>query len=233
MRSFALLAEHETGARELVIKADRPAAHEAGVARPAPIQAELAIGPMALGYGNADIAERPEEAARSAFTGSSGCTGNGRSERQQHNSPCNGWQLRWLGSHPPAFPRPVQSNASSNRFLLAFGPMEPRANDASCYLKILPCSTHSNSKEVSDMFTKSTIALAMALTLGLTSVALAARSGGNGRGGSRVLAQGQAASSGINPAEHRALAAPKEPPIMNEGKCWGADKSSVGGWTNC
>jgi hypothetical protein len=79
---------------------------------------------------------------------------------------------------------------------------------------------------------KKTIALAMALTLGFASVALAARSGGTTRG-SRVLAGGQAASSGVNPAEHRALAAPKEPTIASEGKCWAVDKGKIGGWTDC
>jgi hypothetical protein len=59
------------------------------------------------------------------------------------------------------------------------------------------------------MLIKTTFTLAMALTLALASAALAARSGGNGRDGSRELANGQAASSGVNPAEHRALAAPK------------------------
>lgn len=55
----------------------------------------------------------------------------------------------------------------------------------------------------------------MALTLGLASAALAARNGGNGRGGSRRLGNGQRAGSGVNPAEHRALAAPKELQIMS------------------
>jgi hypothetical protein len=83
------------------------------------------------------------------------------------------------------------------------------------------------------MLTKRTIALAMALTLGLSTAALAARSGGNGRGGSRELASGQPASSGVNPAQHRALAAPKEPLLTSNGQCWAADKGMIGGWTGC
>jgi hypothetical protein len=83
------------------------------------------------------------------------------------------------------------------------------------------------------MLTKRTIALAMALTLGLSTAALAARSGGNGRGGSRELASGQPASSGVNPAQHRALAAPKAPLITSEGKCFVNTSNGNYNWTDC
>jgi hypothetical protein len=83
------------------------------------------------------------------------------------------------------------------------------------------------------MLVKTTFTLAMALTLGLTSAALAARSGGNGRGGARELGTGAPASSGVNPAQHRALAAPKQSLITNDGKCWAVDKGKIGGWTDC
>jgi hypothetical protein len=82
------------------------------------------------------------------------------------------------------------------------------------------------------MLVKTTLTVAIALAL--ASAAMAARSGGNGRGGSREVATGAPASSGVNPAQHRALAAPKEPLITsNEGKCWGLDKSMIGGWNGC
>jgi hypothetical protein len=83
------------------------------------------------------------------------------------------------------------------------------------------------------MLVKTTFTIAMALTLGLTSAALAARSGGNGRGGSRELANGQIASSGINPAQHRALAAPKAPLITSEGKCFVNTSNGNYNWTDC
>jgi hypothetical protein len=83
------------------------------------------------------------------------------------------------------------------------------------------------------MLIKTTIALAMALALGLSSAALAARSGGSGRGGFRELGNGQPASSGVNPAEHRALAAPKQPLLMSNGQCWAVDKGKIGGWSAC
>jgi hypothetical protein len=83
------------------------------------------------------------------------------------------------------------------------------------------------------MLIKTTFTLAMALTLALASAALAARSGGNGRDGSRELANGQAASSGVNPAEHRALAAPKGSTIVSEGKCFVNTSNGNYQWTDC
>jgi hypothetical protein len=88
-------------------------------------------------------------------------------------------------------------------------------------------------EEVLTMMPKRTIAIVMALTVGLSTAALAARSGGNGRGGSRELGYGQAASGGINPAEHRALAAPKEPAIMSEGKCFMNTSNGNYEWADC
>jgi hypothetical protein len=76
------------------------------------------------------------------------------------------------------------------------------------------------------MLSKRTIAIAMALTIGLASAALAAR-------GSRVLANGEAASGGVNPAEHRNLAAPKEPEIMSEGKCFMNTSNGNYEWADC
>lgn len=77
------------------------------------------------------------------------------------------------------------------------------------------------------MLTKRMITLATALTLGLTSAALAKN------GGYRVLAEGQAASGGVNPEAHRHLAAPSNPPIMSEGRCFMNIGNGNYGWTDC
>jgi hypothetical protein len=79
------------------------------------------------------------------------------------------------------------------------------------------------------MLIKTTIALAMALTFGVASAALAAKGGGQGGEGSRTFgAPGQTASSGVNPADHRSLRGRKDEVIMSDGKCW-TDYS----WANC
>jgi uncharacterized membrane protein len=69
------------------------------------------------------------------------------------------------------------------------------------------------------MLIKTTIALAMALALGATSAALAAKGGGD-RGGSRTFGAGETASAGVNPADHRSLRGGKVEMIMSDGKCW-------------
>jgi uncharacterized membrane protein len=81
--------------------------------------------------------------------------------------------------------------------------------------------TNKPTKEV-HMLIKTTIALAMALALGVTSAALAAKGGGSGGEGSREFgAPGQTASAGVNPADHRSLGGKKaEEVIMSDGKCW-------------
>jgi hypothetical protein len=81
--------------------------------------------------------------------------------------------------------------------------------------------TNKPTKEV-HMLIKTTIALAMALALGVTSAALAAKGGGSGRDGSIEFGvPGQTASSGVNQAEHRSLGGKKaEEMIMSDGKCW-------------
>ena len=81
------------------------------------------------------------------------------------------------------------------------------------------------------MLTKTTIALAMALTMGLASSALA-RSGEH-RSGSRELGPGGVVTSGVNPAEHRSLGGNKPSLVEADGKCWGIDKAKVGGWSAC
>jgi hypothetical protein len=82
------------------------------------------------------------------------------------------------------------------------------------------------------MLSKSTIALATALTFTLASAALAARSGGTTRGYSE-LGNG-ARTGGTNPAVHKSLGAPKAPVIMSDGKCWMTDRKTGGyGWTDC
>jgi uncharacterized membrane protein len=68
------------------------------------------------------------------------------------------------------------------------------------------------------MLIKTTIALAMALALGVTSAALAAR--GGGEHGSRTFGASETASSGVNPADHRSLRGGKVELIMSDGKCW-------------
>jgi hypothetical protein len=85
-------------------------------------------------------------------------------------------------------------------------------------------------KEV-HMLTKTTIALAAALTLGVTSAALAARSGT--RGGFRELGPGGTASAGVNPAEHRSLGGAKVELIMSDGKCWQDNHGANYYWGNC
>jgi hypothetical protein len=72
------------------------------------------------------------------------------------------------------------------------------------------------------MLIKTTTALAMALALGATSAALAAKGGGQGGEGARTFGgPGQTASAGVNPADHRSLGGKKaEQMIMSDGKCW-------------
>jgi exopolysaccharide biosynthesis protein len=81
--------------------------------------------------------------------------------------------------------------------------------------------TNKPTKEV-HMLNKTTIALAMALTLGVSSAALAAKGGGAGAEGNREFgAPGQTASSGVNPSDHRSLRGGKKVEvIMSDGKCW-------------
>jgi hypothetical protein len=68
---------------------------------------------------------------------------------------------------------------------------------------------------------KTTIALATALALGVTSAALAAKGGGQGGEGNRTFGgPGQTASAGVNPALHRSLGGAKVEAIMSDGKCW-------------
>jgi hypothetical protein len=80
--------------------------------------------------------------------------------------------------------------------------------------------TNKPTKEV-HMLIKTTIALAMALTLGVASAALAAKGGGQGSEGARTFgAPGRTASSGVNPVDHRSLRGGKDEVIMSDGKCW-------------
>jgi len=84
------------------------------------------------------------------------------------------------------------------------------------------------------MLNKTTIALAMALTLGVSSAALAAKGGGAGAEGNREFgAPGQTASSGVNPADHRSLRAPKTKVVMSDGKCWLDNHGANYGWSSC
>jgi hypothetical protein len=78
------------------------------------------------------------------------------------------------------------------------------------------------------MLNKTTIALAMALTLGVTSAALAAKTGGY-----RELGPGGTASAGVNPADHRSLGGGKAGVIMSDGKCWLDDHGTNYHWGNC
>ena len=57
------------------------------------------------------------------------------------------------------------------------------------------------------MLTKTTLALATALALGIASVALAANENDSQPGGYRELGPGGAATQGVNPAFHKAAAA--------------------------
>jgi hypothetical protein len=80
------------------------------------------------------------------------------------------------------------------------------------------------------MLIKTTIALAMALALGVTSAALAAKGGGQGGEGARTFGgPGETASSGVNPADHRSLRGGKVELIMSNGKCWTANYA----WGSC
>jgi hypothetical protein len=81
------------------------------------------------------------------------------------------------------------------------------------------------------MLIKTTIALATALTLGVTSAALAAK-GGGGERGYRELGSGGDAIAGVNPADHRSLRGGKEW-IMSDGKCWQDDYGANYHWGNC
>ena len=82
------------------------------------------------------------------------------------------------------------------------------------------------------MLIKRTIALGMALSLGLASGAMAARSGGH-RGYSE-LGTGERAVGGVNPRLHPSLGGTKEALIISEGKCWMTDRKTGNyGWTDC
>ncbi len=84
------------------------------------------------------------------------------------------------------------------------------------------------------MLNKTTIALAMALTLGVSSAALAAKGGGSGAEGNREFgAPGQTASSGVNPSDHRSLRAAKVKLVMSDGKCWMDNHGANYGWSSC
>ena len=82
------------------------------------------------------------------------------------------------------------------------------------------------------MLIRTTIALTMAITLGLASAALAARSGGTTRGFSK-LGTGARATTGVNPALHPSLGGGKDM-VMADGKCWMVvPKTGNWGWTDC
>jgi hypothetical protein len=81
------------------------------------------------------------------------------------------------------------------------------------------------------MLNKTTIALAMALTLGVASAALAAKGGGGG--GNRTFGADESASSGVNPVEHRSLRGGKVELIMSDGKCWQDDHGANYSWADC
>jgi hypothetical protein len=73
------------------------------------------------------------------------------------------------------------------------------------------------------MLTKKTMALAMALTLGLATAAIAKTSGGHPT----------KSGEGVNPADHRSLGGGEKEPISYNGKCWDVDPSKIGGWSTC
>ena len=83
------------------------------------------------------------------------------------------------------------------------------------------------------MLIKTTIALAMALTFGIASAALAAKGGGPGAEGARVFGAGETASAGVNPADHRSLGGGKVEEIMSEGKCWQDNHGTNYSWGSC
>jgi hypothetical protein len=84
------------------------------------------------------------------------------------------------------------------------------------------------------MLNKTTLALAIALTLGVSSAALAAKGGGAGAEGNREFGSpGQTASSGVNPADHRSLGGDKVDQIMSDGKCWLNTSNGNYGWEDC
>jgi hypothetical protein len=79
------------------------------------------------------------------------------------------------------------------------------------------------------MLIKTTIALAMALTLGVTSAALASKGGGY-----REFGPGGTASAGVNPADHRSLGGGKVEPLISDGKCWQDNHGTTNSyWGNC
>ncbi len=83
------------------------------------------------------------------------------------------------------------------------------------------------------MLIKTTIALAMALALGVTSAALAAKGGGEGGSGNRTFGAGETASSGVNAADHRSLSGGKVDLIMSDGKCWQNNHGTNYSWASC
>jgi hypothetical protein len=88
-------------------------------------------------------------------------------------------------------------------------------------------ATNKPTKEV-HMLIKTTIALAVALTLGVTSAALASKNGGY-----REFGPGGTANAGVNPADHRSLGGGKAGLIMSDGKCWQDNHGSNYAWSNC
>ena len=83
------------------------------------------------------------------------------------------------------------------------------------------------------MLNKTSLALALALTLGVTSAALAAKGGGSGAEGNRTFGAGETASAGVNPADHRSLRGGKVESIMSDGKCWQDNQGANYSWGNC
>jgi hypothetical protein len=92
--------------------------------------------------------------------------------------------------------------------------------------------TDKPTKEV-HMLNKTTLALAMAFTLGVTSAALAAKGGGSGAEGNRTFGAGESASAGVNPADHRSLSGGKVEEIMSDGKCWQDNHGTNYSWGGC
>ncbi len=83
------------------------------------------------------------------------------------------------------------------------------------------------------MLIKTTIALSVALTLGVASAAMAAKGGGAGGEGNRTFGNNETASSGVNPADHRSLRGGKVEMIMSDGKCWVDNHGTNYGWGSC
>jgi hypothetical protein len=82
------------------------------------------------------------------------------------------------------------------------------------------------------MLIKTTIALAMALALGVSSAALA-RSGGSSSGGFRELGPGGTAIAGVNPTYHPSLGGEKIEVITSDGRCWLSNNGTNYHWGYC